>query len=65
MEVDDMIYMGIKVERQFKKKGHVRLAFNSGSLSPWKLNLRGEGATHQNLLSLPKLNHLKLRLKPL
>jgi hypothetical protein len=34
MEVDDMIYMGIKVERQLKKKGHVRSEFNSGFLSP-------------------------------
>jgi hypothetical protein len=29
-----MIYMGIKVERQLKKKGHVRSEFNSGFLSP-------------------------------
>jgi len=30
MELEDMVHMAMKVERQLKK-GHVRLTFNSGS----------------------------------
>jgi hypothetical protein len=34
--------MAMKVERQLRK-GHVRPAFNSGSSSSWKPNLKREG----------------------
>jgi hypothetical protein len=42
VEVKDMVHMAKKVERQLRK-GHVRPAFNSGSLSSWKPNLKREG----------------------
>ena len=35
--------MATKVKRQLKSKGHVRLTFNSGSSSSWKLNLSRKG----------------------
>jgi len=38
VELEDMVHMATKVERQLRK-GHLRLAFNSGSSSSWKLNL--------------------------
>jgi len=43
MELEDTIHMAMKVERQFKRKGHVWPMFNSGSSSSWKPNLRREG----------------------
>jgi len=42
MELEDMVHMVAKVERQLRK-GYVWPTFNSGSLSSWKLNLRREG----------------------
>jgi hypothetical protein len=42
MEVEYMVYMAVKVERQLIRKGHVQLAFNSSSLSSWKSNLKRE-----------------------
>jgi hypothetical protein len=41
VELEDMVHMAIKVERQLRK-GHVRPTFNSGS-SSWKPNLKREG----------------------
>ena len=41
-EVEDMVHMAIKVERQLIRKGHIQLAFNSSSSSSWKLNLKRE-----------------------
>jgi hypothetical protein len=38
-----MVHMATKVKRQLKSKGHVRLTFNSGSSSSWKLNLSRKG----------------------
>ena len=42
MELEDMVHVAMKVERQLKKR-YIRPAFNSGSSSSWKLNLRREG----------------------
>ena len=42
VELKDMVHMATKVERQLRK-GHVRLGFNSGSSSSWKMNLKREG----------------------
>jgi hypothetical protein len=40
-----MVNMATKVERQLKRKGHIRPSFNSGFSSLWKMNLkRGEAA---------------------
>jgi hypothetical protein len=41
-ELEDMVHMATKVERQLRK-GHARPAFNSGSSSSWKPNLKREG----------------------
>jgi hypothetical protein len=43
VELEDMVHMTMKVERQLKRKGHVLLTFNSGYLSSWKSNMRREG----------------------
>ncbi|XP_073260728.1 uncharacterized protein [Populus alba] len=42
VELEDMVHMATKVERQLKR-GHARPAFNSGSSSSWKPNLKREG----------------------
>ena len=42
MELEDIVHMAIKVERQLRK-GHARPVFNSGSSSSWKPNLKREG----------------------
>jgi len=42
MELEDMVHMATKVERQLRK-GHAQSAFNSGSSSSWKPNLMREG----------------------
>jgi len=42
MELEDMVHMARMMERQLRK-GHVWLAFNSGSSSSWKPNLRRDG----------------------
>jgi hypothetical protein len=42
VELEDMVHMTTKVERQLRK-GHVQPAFNSGSSSSWKPNLKREG----------------------
>ena len=42
VELEDMVQMATKVERQLRK-GHVRPGFNSGSSSSWKTNLKREG----------------------
>jgi len=42
MELEDMVHMATKVERQLWK-GHAQPAFNSGSSSSWKPNLKREG----------------------
>ena len=39
VELEDMVHMATKVERQLRK-GHARPAFNSGSSSSWKPNLK-------------------------
>ena len=41
IELEDMVHMATKLERQLRK-GHARPAFNSGSSSSWKLNLKRE-----------------------
>jgi hypothetical protein len=41
-ELEDMVHMATKVERQLRK-GHARPAFNLGSSSSWKPNLKREG----------------------
>jgi hypothetical protein len=42
VELEDMVHMATKVERQLRK-GHARPAFNSGSSPSWKPNLKREG----------------------
>jgi len=42
VELEDMVHMATKVGRQLRK-GHARPAFNSGSSSSWKPNLKREG----------------------
>jgi ferredoxin len=42
VELEDMVHMATKVERQLRK-GHARPAFNSGSSSSWKPNIKREG----------------------
>jgi len=42
VELEDMVHMATKVERQLRK-GHARPVFNSRSSSSWKLNLKREG----------------------
>jgi len=42
VELEDMVHMATKVERQLRK-GHAQPAFNSGSSSSWKPNLKREG----------------------
>jgi hypothetical protein len=42
MELEDMVHMATKVERQLRK-GHAQPAFNLGSSSSWKPNLKREG----------------------
>ena len=39
MELEDIVHMVMKVERQLRK-GHVRPRFNSGCSSSWKTNLK-------------------------
>jgi hypothetical protein len=41
VELEDMVHMATKVERQLRK-GHARPAFNLGSSSSWKSNLKRE-----------------------
>ena len=43
VELEDMVHMATKVERQLRK-GHVRPEFNAGSSSSWKPNLKREGS---------------------
>jgi hypothetical protein len=43
IELEDMVHVAMKVERQLKRKGHVLLTFNSGYSSSWKSNKRREG----------------------
>jgi hypothetical protein len=42
VELEDMVHMATKVERQLRK-GHVRPTLNSGSSSSWKPNLNRKG----------------------
>jgi hypothetical protein len=42
MELEDMVHVAMKVERQLRKR-HIRPVFNSGSSSSWKLNLKRKG----------------------
>ena len=39
VKLEDMVHMAIKMERQLRK-GHARPAFNLGSSSSWKPNLK-------------------------
>ena len=43
VELEDMVHMDTKVERQLRK-GHARPTFNSGYSSSWKPNLKREGS---------------------
>jgi len=43
MQLENMVHMAMKVERQLKRKRHIRPTFNSGSSSSWKLNMRKKG----------------------
>jgi hypothetical protein len=42
VELEDIVHMTTKVERQLRK-GHVQPSFNSSSSSSWKPNLKREG----------------------
>jgi hypothetical protein len=44
MELDDMVHMEMKVERQIKRRGNTRFQTNSAlSSSIWRPNLKREG----------------------
>uniref|UniRef100_A0A2N9EMT7 Reverse transcriptase n=1 Tax=Fagus sylvatica TaxID=28930 RepID=A0A2N9EMT7_FAGSY len=54
VELEDMVHMAIKVERQLKRKG-TRSFQNSGSSTSWKLNWRkDEGAVLKSKTEPPK-----------
>jgi hypothetical protein len=61
VELEDMVHMSTKVERQLRK-GHARPSFNSGSSSSWKPNLKREVLSGQDPLFLLELNHQRLKL---
>ena len=42
VELEAMVHMATKVERQLRK-GHVQPGFNLGFSSSWKMNLKREG----------------------
>jgi hypothetical protein len=54
-----MVHMATKVERQLKRKGHVRPMFNLGSSSFWKPNMRKEGIVQLRSLVPSKTEPLK------
>jgi hypothetical protein len=61
-ELEDMVHMATKVERQIRRRGNTCFQINSTlSSSLWTLNQRRDGGS-QSLLSLQKSNHLILRL---
>ncbi|XP_052198282.1 uncharacterized protein LOC127805568 [Diospyros lotus] len=42
VELDDMVHMAIKVERQLRRKGSTRIGQNSSSSSTWESNCSGK-----------------------
>jgi hypothetical protein len=45
VELEDMVHMATKVERQIKRRGNTRFQIDSASSSlTWRSNLKGEGA---------------------
>ena len=68
VELEDIVHMTTKVERQLRK-GHVQPAFNSGSSSSWKPNLKREGIVRirsfvPSRTELPKAKKLVSLLVP-
>ena len=54
VELEDMVHMAIKVERQLKRKG-IRSFQNTGSSAPWRSNGRkDEGAVFKSKTEPPK-----------
>ena len=58
VELEDMLHMAIKVERQLKRKG-TRSFQNLGSSALWRSN----GRKDKGLFSSPKPNHQKGEMK--
>ena len=58
VELEDMLHMAIKVERQLKRKG-TRSFQNLGSSASWRSN----GRKDKGLFSSPKPNHQKGEMK--
>jgi hypothetical protein len=44
VELEELVHLAIKVERQLKRKGSSRSRAYSGSSSGWKLNYRRQGS---------------------
>jgi len=61
VELEDMVHMATKVERQLRK-GHVRPAFNSGSSSFWKPNLQREGTVQPRSFVPSKTKTIKAKV---
>jgi len=57
-----MVHITTKVERQLKRKGHVRPTFNLGSSLSWKLNLRREGIVQPRSFVPSKIETLKAKV---
>jgi hypothetical protein len=61
VELEDMVHMATKVERQLRK-GHVRPTFNSGSSSSWKPNLKREGTVQPRSFVPSRIETLKAKV---
>jgi len=50
VELEELVYLAIKIERQLKMRGNTRFEAYSGSSLGWKLNYRREGSASSNPL---------------
>jgi hypothetical protein len=57
-----MVRMVRKVERQLKRKGHIRPTFNSGSSWSWKPNQRREGIVQPRSFVTSKVKPQKVKV---
>jgi len=57
-----MVHMAIKVERQLKRNGNIRLAYNSSFLSSWKLNFKREKVAQPKPFTSTKVEPLKAKV---
>jgi hypothetical protein len=63
VELEDMIHIATKVERQLKRKWHIRPAFNLGSSSLYKLDLKRKGVAQTKHFIPTKVEPLKAKVK--